>query len=306
MRKLHSNCSGANNAITLLLLSSLLLLLRILRVRVLALLSLALLLVGLVKRRLFLLCKHVVHGVVGTVLLVLLEVLELSLPDATEGRGRVLSDLRPGRLSAKELDVVGLGGHGDAAVGCAGHAGDAADVGRADAADTGADVGAAEDVVVAAEAAAAEDVLGDEGLGVEDHDGLGLAGAAVGDQDGLSKDVLLELVAAAVVNGDLDLLDDHDDGGLVVVAVPEVGLAEEVVHVVVEAILLLVDDEHLVDLLHDLLLEAVVDDLEVLLLDLDDLLLLVEVVEAVNEVEAIATEAVGDTRLALVVRERLG
>ena len=137
------------------------------------------------------------------------------------------------------------------------------------------------------------------------HERLGLASTTVGDEDRLREDVLLELVATAIIDSDLDLLNNHDNGGLIPVVVAEVGLAEEVVQVVVEAILLLVDDEDLVDLLHDLLLEAVVNDLEVLLLDLDDLLLVVEVVEAVNEVEAIATKAVGEGRLALVVRQRL-
>jgi hypothetical protein len=49
-------------------------------------------------------------------------------------------------------------------------------------------------------------------------------------------------------------------------------------------------------LLHNDLLAPIVNDLEVLLLDLDDLLLLVEVVEAVDEVESavIAIEAVDD------------
>ena len=102
------------------------------------------------------------------------------------------------------------------------------------------------------------------------------------------------MVATAVINRNLDLLDDHDNSGLVLVVVPHARLAEKVVHVVVEAILLLDDDEHLADLLHDRLLAAVVDDLQVLLLDLDDLLLLVELVEAVDEVEAVTTEAVGD------------
>jgi hypothetical protein len=50
---------------------------------------------------------------------------------------------------------------------------------------------------------------------------------------------------------------------------------------------LLVDDQNLVDLLDDLLLESVVDDLEVLLLDLDDLLLVVEVIEAIDEAEVL-------------------
>ena len=74
----------------------------------------------------------------------------------------------------------------------------------------------------------------------------------------------------------------------------EVGLAEDIVQVVVEAVVDLVNDEDLLHLLHNLLFVAVVDDLEVLLLDLDDLRLLIEVVEAVDEVEAVTTEAVGD------------
>lgn len=45
-------------------------------------------------------------------------------------------------------------------------------------------------------------------------------------------------------------------------------------------------------MLDDGLLEAVVDDLEVLLLHLNYLLLVVEVVEPVDEVEVVATEAV--------------
>jgi len=54
----------------------------------------------------------------------------------------------------------------------------------------------------------------------------------------------------------------------------------------------LVDDEDLVDLLDDLLLDAIVDDLQVFFLNLEDLLLLVEVVEAVSEVESVPGEAV--------------
>lgn len=121
----------------------------------------------------------------------------------------------------------------------------------------------------------------------------------------MSKDVLLELVAPAIVDSDLNLLHDKHDSGDIVKLVPEVGLAEEVVQVVVEAILLLVDNEYLVDLLDNLLLETVVDDLEVLLLDLDDLLLVVEVVEAINKVEAVAAKAVGNGLVALVGRQVL-
>lgn len=95
------------------------------------------------------------------------------------------------------------------------------------------------------------------------------------------------MATTAIINGDLDLLDDEHDSGDILVVVPEVGLAEQVVHVPVATVLLLVDDEDFIDLLHDGLLAAIVDDLEVLLLDLNDLLLLVEVVEAVDEVEGI-------------------
>tara|TARA_R110002003_G_scaffold130_3_gene12176 strand:+ start:19639 stop:20067 length:429 start_codon:yes stop_codon:yes gene_type:complete len=116
--------------------------------------------------------------------------------------------------------------------------------------------------------------------------------ATVSDDGALGEHLLLELVAAAVVDGDLDLLYDEHDGGLLLALILEVALAEEIVQVVVEAVADLVDNEDFIDLLDDLLLEAVVNDLEVLLLDLDDLLLLIEVVEAVDEVEAIAVEAI--------------
>lgn len=113
----------------------------------------------------------------------------------------------------------------------------------------------------------------------------------------MHKDILLEGVSPIVCNRDLDLLYDQHDCGLVIPLPPEVGLAEEVVKIAVESILLVLHDEHLVDLLHDGLLEPVVDDLEVLLLHLDDLLLVVERVEAVDEVEALAIEAVGEGRV---------
>lgn len=104
------------------------------------------------------------------------------------------------------------------------------------------------------------------------------------------------MVAAAVVNGDLDLLHNKGNSSDITELVLEVALAEEVVEVVVEAVVDLVDDEDLLHLLDDGLLAPVVDDLEVLLLDLDYLLLLVEVVEAVDEVEGavVAVEAVDD------------
>jgi hypothetical protein len=56
-------------------------------------------------------------------------------------------------------------------------------------------------------------------------------------------------------------------------------------------------------LLDDLLLATVVNDLEVLLLDLDDLLLLVEVVEAIGEVEAVALEAVENSTIEAITKD---
>ena len=114
---------------------------------VVGLILVGLVLVGLVEGSLLLLGELVVDGVVGTVLLGLLEILELGLPDTAESRGRVLGDLRPGGLSAEELHVVGLGRESEVA--CVGLASKATDV--------------VEVVVVAA-----EDVRCDESLGVED------------------------------------------------------------------------------------------------------------------------------------------
>ena len=73
--------------------------------------------------------------------------------------------------------------------------------------------------------------------------------------------------------------------------ISEVALAEDVVQVVLEAEVLVLDDEDVLCLLNNGLLEAVVDDLKVLLLELEHLLLVVEVVEAIGEVEVVvATE----------------
>lgn len=57
----------------------------------------------------------------------------------------------------------------------------------------------------------------------------------------------------------------------------------------------MVNDENFLHLLDDLLLEAIVDDLEVLFLNLDDLLLLVEVVEAIDEIKALAPVAIDNS-----------
>lgn len=110
----------------------------------------------------------------------------------------------------------------------------------------------------------------------------------IGDNSTLSKDALLKPIPKAIVNGNLYLLHNQHHSRLIGKVIPKVAFAEEVVQVVVEAILLFVDDENLGGLLHDGLLEAVVNDLEVVFLDLDDLLLVVEVLEAVDEVEVVA------------------
>lgn len=117
----------------------------------------------------------------------------------------------------------------------------------------------------------------------------------------------MELVASSIIDGDLNLLHDKQDCGDFLVLVLKVGFAKQVVQVVVEAVVGLVDNENLLNLLDDLLLAAVVDYLQVLLLDLDNLLLLVEIVEAVDEAEvvafavAIAAVAVVITLVAIII-----
>lgn len=139
------------------------------------------------------------------------------------------------------------------------------------------------------------------------HDRVGSSPTTVGNLCLLHEDVLLEGISAAILNADLDLLDDQHDSGLLVALTSKAGLAEQVVQVAVEAILLVLYDEDLVDLLDDGLLDAVVDNLQVLLLQLEDLLLAVEVVEAVDEVEVVLAtqdvQRVGRLTLCLVSRE---
>ena len=206
----------------------------------------------------------------------ILKVLESTLPDSTKGRSRILSNGRPSGLSTKQLDAGGLGGH--------------LVVQSSSSASNSAESTQVREGVVA------EDVLGDEGAAVEDHDGLGLASATVGDNGRLREDVLLDLVASAVIDGNLDLLYDERDGRDIAELVLEIALAEEVVQVIVEAVVDLVDDEDLLNLLDDCLLTTIIDNLKVLLLDLDDLLLLVEVIKSVDEVEVaiVSVEAIDD------------
>jgi succinylarginine dihydrolase len=85
----------------------------------------------------------------------------------------------------------------------------------------------------------------------------------------------------------LNLLHYEHNGADVLELRLEVAFAEEVVEVVVEAVVDLVYNEDFVDLLDNLLLRAGIDDLEVVGFDLDGLGLLVEGVEAVDEVETI-------------------
>lgn len=101
--------------------------------------------------------------------------------------------------------------------------------------------------------------------------------------------MLLEETTKAIVDSDLDLLNNKEDSGHVLELVSEVALAEDVVQVVLEAKVLVLNDEDVLCLLNDGLLEAVVDDLEVLFLELEHLLLVVEGIEAVGEVEAVAS-----------------
>ena len=105
----------------------------------------------------------------------------------------------------------------------------------------------------------------------------------VSNQSRLREDVLLEDATTAIVNCHLDLLNHHDNSCDVIEIVAEVALAEQIV----EAILLLVNDEHLVDLLDDSLLDAIVHDLQVLLLELEDLVDVAELIDSAIEIEAV-------------------
>lgn len=236
-----------------------------------------------VQRLLHLLSSLLVELQVLHVVGARLEVLESSLPDAAESRSRIVGNARPGGLRAEELDASGLGGQSSV--------------------ETTSGAGNAAELTDILECVVSEDVLGDERAAVEDHEGLGLLGAAVSNDGGLREDLLLECVAAAIVDCDLDLLHNKHDGADILELILEVALAEEVVEVVVEAVVDLVNDEGFLDLLDNLLLEAVVGDLKVLLLDLDHLLLLVEVAEAISEVESIAAESVYDGAIEAIAED---
>lgn len=193
----------------------LLLLLLSLLLRVLSLLLL------LIERLLLLSRNLLVELVILLILVVLLEILERVLPDASQSSSGISSDGAPSGLCAKQLDALGLGGER--------------------AVDGGSGTGDAVELSDVLECVVAENVLGDQRAAVEDHDGLRLLCAAVGDDGGLREDALLELVAAAVVDCDLDFLDNEHDGRLFLELILEVGLAEQVVQIVVEAVVDLIN-----------------------------------------------------------------
>jgi hypothetical protein len=275
---------------------------------------LLLLLLRLIKGLLLLRGSILVDLHVLRIVVTLLKVLDSTLPDITKSGSGVFNNAAPGRLSTEELDTSSLGGQSVVQ-------------------DTGG-TGDTIDTTNAVESVVAEDVLSDERATIEDHDGLASVATTVSHDSGLREYVLLELVAPAVVDRDLDLLHNKHNGADIAPLVRHVALAEEIVQVVVEAVVDLVNDKDLLNLLHNLLLAAVVDDLnvvlfrldysvaaavvdnlnvvllgldysvattvvydlEILLLNLNDLLLLVEVVEAVDEVECaiVRVETVDD------------
>ena len=237
---------------------------------------LLLLLLRLIESSLLLLRSILVELHILRIIVALLEVLKSTLPDTAKSRSRVLSNAGPSGLSTEELDASSLS--------------------RKVVAESTSSAGDATELADVLEGVVAEDVLGDKRAAIEDHDCLALVATAVCDNGGLSENVLLELVASAIVDSDLDLLHDKHDGADIAVLVLHVALTEQVVQVVVEAVVDLVYDKDFLHLLDDLLSAAIVDDLEVLLLYLDHLFLLVEVVEAVDEVECtvICVETVND------------
>lgn len=99
----------------------------------------------------------------------------------------------------------------------------------------------------------------------------------------MRKDILLEHAAPTIIHRNLDLLYDHHHRRHIVKVVPEVALAEQVV----EAVVLLVHNQHFIDLLDHRLLDAVIHNLQVLLLELEHLVHVVELVDGTIEVEAV-------------------
>lgn len=200
-----------------------------------------LILLCLIQRQLLQLRHLLVQLIIRLIIIRLLQVLKVALPDGTERSSRIRRHTRPRRLRTQQLHAIRLG--------------------RERAIKRRSGTSNAAKALNLVECVVTQDVLRDERLGVEYHDRLRLLRAAIRDLDALRKDLLLELIPKRIRNRDLNLLHDNHDGRDLLELVLEVALAEQVVEVLVEAVVHLVDDEHFVDLLHDLLLEAVVDDL---------------------------------------------
>lgn len=147
---------------------------------------------------------------------VVLETKDGVLPDSTQSSSWVSSDGAPGGAGTEELEANGPGGQ--------------------KVLDLGSGASEAAEVSKVAESIVGEDVLGDQRAAVEDHDSLGSELAGVGDEGVLGEDVLAKLLAEAVIDGDLNFLYNKHDSGLVVEVVGEIGGAEEVVQVAVEAV----------------------------------------------------------------------
>jgi hypothetical protein len=210
---------------------------------------LLLLLLRLIEGLLLLRGSILVNLHILRIVVTLLKVLDSTLPDITKSGSRVFNNAAPGRLSTEELDTSSLGGQSVVQ----------------DTSGTGDTV----DTTNSVESVVAEDVLSDERAAIEDHDGLASVATTVSHDSGLREDVLPELVAPAVVDRDLDLLHNKHNGADIAPLVRHVALAEEVVQVVVEAVVDLVNNKDLLNLLHNLLLATIVDDLYAVLFRLD-------------------------------------
>lgn len=134
-------------------------------------------------------------------------------------------------------------------------------------------------------------VLDDEGRGYRTHDRLREIISTVRHNNRLSEQAAADLVSEAIIDKNIDLLHHHQHGADIVEVAGVAALAEQVVELVVEAVLLLVHNDDLLRLLDEHLLEPIVDNLHVLLLDVEEEVLVVDVIEAVDEVELVVVTA---------------
>ena len=138
-------------------------------------------------------------------------------------------------------------------------------------------------------------------------DSVGFPVATVGNDGRLGEELLLVLSAKAVVEHDIDLGDDKDNSRAVAVVVAEVGPAEQVaLFPVAVEVVLLVDNQDLGDLLlDDALSVPILLDEDVVGIHLEEGVLVPEVIEAIDQVEAVEVKVVVAELVEVVVAAEL-